>query len=145
MPCTRNMKTRIVTEFPFLKLRARKKNAVSPATCCAGYLEQRNCFVPGSRVPGSPLRRQRVDNCVKQLLSGDQLRLGARSTLRRWSPGLETTSELTAITWPPSALRRWCQGLTTIGPKFWTLPRLRQSFENNPRAPSLTSHRTVTS
>ena len=90
-------------------------------------------------------RRQRVDNCVKKCFCGYQLRLGPRSTLRRWSPGLETTSEFNAITRPPSASRRWCQGLTTIGPQFGTLPRLRQSFENNPRTPALTSHCTLTS
>ena len=88
---------------------------------------------------------QRDDNCVTQFLCGDQLRFGSRPTVRRWSPGLETTGEVKSRTRPPSASCRWCHGLTTIGPQFGTLPRLRQSFENAPRTPFLTSHCTETS
>ena len=91
------------------------------------------------------IRHQRDDHCVMPLFCGDQLRLGPRPTRRRCSPGLETTSELNAITRPPSASRRLCHGLITIWPQFWTLPRLRQSYENNPRTPFLTSHCTVKS
>ena len=86
------------------------------------------------------VRHQRDNNCVMQCFCGYQFRLGPRSTLRRWSPGLETTSELNAITRPPSASRRWCQGLTTIWPQFWTSPRLLQSFENSLRRPGRTLH-----
>ena len=90
------------------------------------------------------IRRQRHHNCVMQLFCWYQLRLGPRSTLRRWSPGLETTSELKPITRPPSASRRWCQGLTTNPPTILATATV-EAIRNNPRTPFLISHCTVKS